>query len=100
MVDGKVDLHEFLSAHKKRIHKLSNKRLYIPREEPYMEEHDTWIANHEGSTLIIPTGDLAQHVLSAICYYTINPIYDDIARKQIPGLDRQDISLIYHPMIL
>jgi hypothetical protein len=32
--DGKVDLEEFLSVHKKRIRKLSNKRLHIPREEP------------------------------------------------------------------
>ncbi|MGH9890157.1 MAG: hypothetical protein ACRD4Z_02000, partial [Nitrososphaeraceae archaeon] len=28
IVDGKVDLQEFLSAHKTRIRKLSNKRLY------------------------------------------------------------------------
>ena len=48
--DGKVDLEGFLSVHKKRIRKLSNRRLHIPREEPYMEGHNTWIANHEGST--------------------------------------------------
>jgi len=45
--DGKVDLQEFLSVHKKRIKKLSNKRLYIPSKEPYMEGHNTWIANHK-----------------------------------------------------
>jgi hypothetical protein len=44
--DGKIDLEEFLLAHKKRIRKLSNNRLYIPRSEPYMEGHNTWIANH------------------------------------------------------
>lgn len=42
--DGKIDLQEFLAAHKKRIRKLSNKRLYIPSAEPYMEGHNTWIA--------------------------------------------------------
>jgi hypothetical protein len=91
-MDGIVDLQDFLAAHKKRIRKLSDKRLYIPREEPYMEGHNTWIANHEGSTLVIPVGDLAQHVLSSICFYTMNqfPIYDDIARKQIPGIDKYD----------
>jgi hypothetical protein len=88
--DGKVDLEEFLSVHKKRIRKLSNKRLHIPRSEPYMEGHNTWIANHEGSTLAIPVGDLAQHVLSSICYFTQNgyPIYDDIAKKSIPGIEK------------
>jgi hypothetical protein len=80
-MDGKVDLQQFLAAHKQRIQKLSNKRLYTPKEEPYMEGHNTWIANHEGSTLVIPIGDLAQHTLSAILYYTVNhfPIFDDIA---------------------
>jgi hypothetical protein len=88
--DGRVDLEGFLSVHKKRIRKLSNKRLHIPRSEPYMEGHNTWIANHEGSTLAIPVGDLAQHVLSSICYFTQNgyPIYDDIARKPIPGIEK------------
>jgi hypothetical protein len=32
--DGKLDLEEFLLAHKKRIRKLSNNRLHIPRWEP------------------------------------------------------------------
>jgi hypothetical protein len=88
--DGKVDLAEFLTVHKKRIRKLSNKRLDIPRLEPHMEGHNTWIANHEGSTLIMPVGDLAQHMLANICFDTQNgyPLYDDIARKQIPGIEK------------
>jgi hypothetical protein len=92
ILDGKVDLQEFLAAHKSRIRKISDKRLYTPKEEPYMEGHNTWIANHEGSTLVIPVGDLAQHTLSAILYYTVNhlPIFDDIVKKQIPGIDKYD----------
>jgi hypothetical protein len=88
--DGKVDLEEFLTAHKKRIRKLSNKRLDIPHLEPHMEGHNTWIANHEGSTLIMPVGDLAQHMLANICFDTQNgyPLYDDIAGKQIPGIEK------------
>ena len=52
-----------------------------------MEGHNTWIANHKGSTLAIPVGDLAQHTLSSISFYTQNgfPSYDDIAKKPIPG---------------
>jgi hypothetical protein len=92
IMDGKVELEQFLAAHKSRIQKLSEKRLNIPKEEPYMEGHNTWIANHEGSTLVIPIGDLAQHTLSALSYYTVNhyPIYDDIARKQIPGIEKYE----------
>lgn len=92
IMDGKVDLQQFLAAHKSRIRKISNKRLYTPREEPYMEGHNTWIANHDGSTLVIPVGDLAQHTLSGILYYTVNhfAIFDDIAKKQIPGLDKYE----------
>jgi hypothetical protein len=88
--DGKVDLEEFLSMHRKRIRKLSDKRLHIPKSEPYMEGHNTWIANHEGSTLVMPIGDLAQHTLSSMAFYTQNgfPLYDDIAKKPIPGIDR------------
>jgi hypothetical protein len=87
--DGKVDLEEFLAVHKKRIRKLSDKRLNIPHSEPYMEGHNTWMANHEGSTLVIPVGDLAQHMLANIYFDTQNgyPLYDDIARKQIPGIE-------------
>jgi hypothetical protein len=88
--DGKVNLEEFLKMHQKRIKKLSDKRLHIPRAEPYMEGHNTWIANHKGSTLIIPIGDLAQHMLGTICFYTQNgfPIYDDIAKRPIPGIEQ------------
>lgn len=55
-----------------------------------MEGHNTWIANHEGSTLVIPVGDLAQHVLATICYFTQNgyTIYDDIKKKPIPGIEK------------
>jgi hypothetical protein len=88
--DGKIDLEKFLLLHKKRIRKLSDKRLHIPPAEPYMEGHNSWIANHIGSTLVIPVGDLAQHMLANICFYTQNgfPIYDDIAKKSIPGIEK------------
>jgi hypothetical protein len=88
--DGKVNLEEFLTLHQKRLKKLSDKRLHIPRAEPYMEGHNTWIANHTGSMLVIPVGDLAQHMLANICFYTQNgfPIYDDIKKKPIPGIEK------------
>ena len=88
--NGKVNLEEFLTLHQKRIKKLSGKRLHIPHAEPYMEGHNTWIANHVGSMLAMPVGDLAQHMLANICFYTQNgfPIYDDIKKIPIPGIEK------------
>jgi hypothetical protein len=88
--DGKLDLVEFLSAHKSKIRRLSSKRIHLPRSEPFLEGHNTWIANHEGSTLIFPVGDVAQHNLANICFYVQNGyyLYDDIARKPIPGIEK------------
>jgi hypothetical protein len=55
-----------------------------------MEGHNTWCVNSEGSTLLIPVGDLAQHHVLALCYLTQNGycIYDDVHRQAIPGIDR------------
>ena len=83
-------LENHLIPHRKRIRKLSDKRLYIPKESPFMDPHNTWIANHEGSTLFLPVADLAQHMLSVIWYYALDKriIYDDIAKKPIPGVEK------------
>ena len=47
--DGPPDLDTLLDAHRGRIRKLSDRRLYIPAEEPYMEGHNTWCANRPGA---------------------------------------------------
>jgi len=87
--DGAVDVSRLLAAHKKQIRKLSDKRIHIPNREPYMEGHNTWVANAPGSLLIFPVGDLAQHVLLNIAFYAQNgfTIYDDINRRRIPGIE-------------
>ncbi len=85
-----VTLQERLEAHRDRVVRLADRRLRIPAEEPYMEGHNTWIANCEGSTLFIPVGDLAQHELLILCFYVQNGycIYDDISGTPIEGLER------------
>jgi hypothetical protein len=98
-----LDLEAWMSSHYKRIKKLSNKRIYLPSMEPYMEGHNTWIANHPGSTLIIPVGDVAQHNLANICFFTQNGycIYDDIAKKKIPGIEKYATVVdVDHPIPL
>ncbi len=88
--DGPSDIDAILEAHRGRIRKLSDERLYIPAEEPYMEGHNTWCANRPGSTLLIPVGDIAQHMIAVLCFMVQNGygMYDDVNGEQIPGLER------------
>ncbi|MFC2017815.1 hypothetical protein ACFLTQ_00735 [Chloroflexota bacterium] len=89
-VDGNLDLMELLDALKLKIKKLQNGRLRVPPELPYTEAHNTWVFNHPGTLVIIPVGDLSQHVLLALCYSLQNGIVitDDINKKPIPGVDK------------
>ena len=54
-----------------------------------MEGHNTWIANHPGSLLVIPVADIAQHNIANLCFFTQNGycVYDDVNRRPIPGMD-------------
>ncbi|MFQ4143493.1 hypothetical protein [Chlorogloeopsis sp. ULAP02] len=88
--DEKINLDALLEAHRKRIRKLANHRLYIPPAEPYMEGHNTWCVNRRGSLLIIPVADIAQHMIANLCFLVQNGycIYDDVNHEQIPGLEK------------
>ncbi|WP_223884986.1 hypothetical protein [Nocardia colli] len=72
-----------------RVVRLSDQRITIPREEPYLEGHNTWIANHPGSLLVIPVADLAQQTLANIAFFTQNGfvLYDDVHGTTIPGVE-------------
>jgi len=87
---GETNLNRYLSAHKDRIVKLADKRLNIPPTADHMEMHNGWCANVEGSTLIIPVANLAQHHILNLCYLVQNGgcIYDDTKGKAIPGIER------------
>jgi hypothetical protein len=79
-----------LDRHAGLIRKLSDTRIHLPREEPYMEGHNTWIANHPGSLLVIPVADIAQHNIANLCFFTQNGycVYDDVNRRPIPGMEQ------------
>ena len=87
--EAEGDLGAWLEAHRSRIVKLSDGRLNIPAEMPFMEGHNTWCANVPGSTLIFPVADVAQHVILLLLYLVQNGtgIYDDVNGRQIPGLE-------------
>lgn len=87
--DGTPDLKALLQAHRGQIHRVSSTRLHIPPHEPYMEGHNSWVANRPGSLLVFPVGDVAQHAIANLCFFTQNGfiIYDDVNKRKIPGLE-------------
>ncbi|MDW7731968.1 MAG: hypothetical protein SCH66_06025 [Methanolobus sp.] len=98
--DGTFNPDELLEAHRSHVHKLYDGRLQLPPETPHVEAHNTWVVNHSGTTLMIPVGDLAQHVLAGLCYYVQNGVcfYDDINDKQIDGIEQfSDIVNVEEP---
>ncbi|CAJ1504591.1 hypothetical protein MU0083_003475 [[Mycobacterium] kokjensenii] len=75
---------------------LSDSRLVLPREEPYMEGHNTWIGNHPGSLLAFNVADLAEHLLENLWFFAANgyAVRDDINGRDIPGV--QEFSQLAH----
>ena len=76
-----------VERHAGRLRQLSDQRLYLPAEEPYLEGHNTWCVNVPGSLLVIPVADIAQHMLAILCFFTQNgyAIFDDVNGQEIPG---------------
>ncbi|WP_406656010.1 hypothetical protein V7O62_09210 [Methanolobus sp. ZRKC2] len=98
--DGTFDPDELMEAHRSRVKKIYDGRLKVPPETPHIEAHNTWVVNQPGTTLVIPVGDLAQHVLAGICYYVQNGVcfYDDVNGKQIDGIEQfSDIVDVKEP---
>lgn len=88
--DGRLALDEVVGALSKHVRRIERERLKLPAETPHVEPHNTWVANQPGSLLVVPVGDLAQHVLMGLCYMLQNGLvlYDDIHRRSIPGIER------------
>jgi hypothetical protein len=87
---GSLDLQVILNVLRGHIRKIQDGRLHLPREVPYSAPHNTWVVNHPGTLLVIPVGDLAQHVLLNLCFMLQNGevLYDDINKQAIPGIER------------
>lgn len=70
--------------------RISEQRLQLPAEEPYMEGHNTWIGNHPGSLLAFPVADLAEHLLENLWFFAANgyPVVDDLHGRTIPGTEK------------
>lgn len=88
--DGMLSPDDFVDTVRKSVRKVREGRLRIPSETPFTEAHNTWVFNKPSTLLVIPVGDLSQHVLLNICYMLQNGLvlFDDINRCAIPGVDR------------
>jgi hypothetical protein len=88
--DGTLDLDLVLQSLRGKVRKVGEGRLGLPPEVPYTEPHNTWVVNHPGTLLVIPVGDLAQHVLLNLCYMLQNGLVlrDDINGRPVPGIER------------
>jgi hypothetical protein len=79
-----------VERHLDQVRRLSDRRLHLPAEEPYMEGHNTWCVNVPGSLLVIPVADIAQMLLSILAFFAQNGycVYDDVNDGRIPGIDQ------------
>jgi len=86
---GSLNLEDFVDNVRKRTRKLQGGRLRIPSEVPFTEAHNTWVFNKPSTLLVIPVGDLSQHVLLNLCYMLQNGLvlHDDIHKRAVPGIE-------------
>jgi hypothetical protein len=92
-----------VERHRDRVRKLSDERIHLPRQEPYLEGHNTWCVNVPGSLLVIPVADVAQHAIAGLCFLGQNGycIYDDINGRPLPGMEAfADLVDVTEPMPL
>jgi hypothetical protein len=88
--DGSLNLKEFVDNVRERVRKIQDGRLRIPSELPFTEAHNTWVFNKPSTLLVIPVGDLSQHVLLNVFYMLQNGLvlYDDINKSPVPGIEK------------
>ncbi len=88
--DGTLDADAFVEYTKNHVRKIQNGRLRLPSNPPYIEPHNTWVFNKPSTCVVIPVGDLSQHVLLNLCYMLQNGLvlYDDIHQRPVPGIEQ------------
>lgn len=88
--DGSLNPEAFVDNIRPCIRKLRDERLKFSSEVPFTEAHNTWVFNKPSTLVVIPVGDLSQHVLLNVFYMLQNGLvlYDDINKRTIPGIEQ------------
>lgn len=88
--DGSMELGALIDSLRRYVRKIRDGRLGVPPEVPHVEAHNTWVVNRPGTLLVIPVGDLAQHVLLGLAYLLQNGqvLTDDLNGRSIPGIEK------------
>jgi hypothetical protein len=69
--------------------KLGEKRLDIRRDPRDIMEHNLWVANQPGTTLLIPATDLSEYLLALLMLLSSNGyfLFDDYAKRPAGDLE-------------
>jgi hypothetical protein len=88
--DGSLNPEAFVDNVRKRVRKLQDGRLRVPSDAPYTEPHNTCVFNKPSTFVVIPVGDLSQHVLLNLCYMLQNGLvlYDDVNGRPVSGIEQ------------
>ncbi|MBD3314489.1 MAG: hypothetical protein GF344_01770 [Chitinivibrionales bacterium] len=88
-LEGSLNLETFAEYVRAHTRKIQDTRLKLPSEVPFTEAHNTWVFNKPSTLVVIPVGDLSQHVMLNLCYMLQNGLvlYDDINKRPIPGME-------------
>jgi hypothetical protein len=87
--EGKDNVGHIIELCRRHTVKLSDARLDLPQEPPHVMEHNLWVGNAPGSTLLMPVSDLSETCLAvfAILIGSGYWIFDDRAKLPAGKLD-------------
>lgn len=77
-VNSPDDLRRVMAVCRQNSVQVSDRRLTVPREAPYIADHNLWSANFPGSTLFLPVCDLGEYFVGMLAMLVQNGamVYD------------------------
>ena len=63
---GLDDLERLIAIVDANLVRISDKRVELPRDYPYIAAHNRWVANTPGSTLFLPVGDAVESLFNQL----------------------------------
>lgn len=63
------DMERFTAVCREHTIRLSSSRLDLPRTPPHTMEHNQWVSNAPGSTMLMPVGDASEQLLGLLAIF-------------------------------